>query len=163
MRLDLCTLLHSSLHPLQACRGSRHCEVAPCTVSSSSLFTCSKLHGLARPSLEAALLQKRRILLSPVLSGISGSVQAQVESCDLALITRLKVLDGNLHVDWPCGLGIESTPFGLQPTLSCTDLVCPDCLHTWSKSLARTPMERWRQNKSNRESVFISLPTSLAL
>ena len=99
MRLDLVLLLHSSLHPLQACR-----EVVAVHRQFQLPVHVLEIARTGQPSLEAALHQKRRVLLCPVLRGISGSVQAQVESCDLALITRLEVLDGNLYVDWPCAL-----------------------------------------------------------
>ena len=104
VRLDLVLLIHSSLHPLQACRRSRHCEVVAVHRPFQLPVHVLEIARTGQPSLEAALLQKRRVLLR----GISGSVQAQVESCDLALITRLEVLDGNLNVHWPCGLGTST-------------------------------------------------------
>ena len=90
VRLDLALLLHSSLHPLQVSCWARHREVVAVHRQFELPVHVLEVARTGQPSLEAALLQKRRVLLSPVLRGISGSVQAQVESCDLALITRVE-------------------------------------------------------------------------
>ena len=113
VRLDLVLLLRSSLHPLQACRRSRHCEVVAVHRQFQLPVHVLEIARTGQPSLEAALLQKRRVLLNSIVRGISGSIQAQVESRDLALITQFEVLDGNLYVDWPCGLGANHSQ-GLQ-------------------------------------------------
>ena len=146
LRLDLVVFLHSSLHSLQVSRRLHHREVVAVHRQRQLPVHVLEVARSGQPSLKSALLQKRRVLLNPVLRGISGSVQAQVKSRNLALVTRLEVLDGKFSLDSSCGLGIEVRPSDVNRHYSVrifSGLIA--CTHQANKSFARTPMEGWHQ------------------
>ena len=108
---------------------------------------------------EVVAVHRRLQLTSSALHGLT----TRAWKPDLALITRLKVLDGNLYVDWPCGLVIEVRPSDVNrhyPVRNLSRMIA--CTHGAIQSQG-LPWRGGGKQIHHRESVFISLPTSLAL
>ena len=60
-------------------------------------FACDKTNAL----------HKANVFFLPVLSGISCAIQAEIKHTHHILVARLAILDGDLYVHRPNGLGVE--------------------------------------------------------